>query len=70
MNPRKAGILNIIFSLLFAAAILISSYYMAEYDRSQNITLLLIALWLIPFTYFTNLSGQKKAECSVSCRRK
>ena len=53
MNPGKASLLIIINALFFAAAIIISSYLLADTKFEQHsgkVMYFLIALWMIPNT--------------------
>lgn len=40
-------------SLFFAFLMIVTSLIIADREYSQNITFLLIMVWLIPFFYFT-----------------
>ncbi len=69
MNPKKASTLIIVISLLFAAAIILSSYLLADtqYEHlSQTVMYLLIAIWFIPYTLLsmtaTGEQGTVKSE--------
>ncbi|MGB0389538.1 MAG: hypothetical protein ACPGWR_32355 [Ardenticatenaceae bacterium] len=53
MTPKKATLSLIMVSLLFAVAIVISSYIFADTEHSQTATFILIAIWFIPFAYLT-----------------
>lgn len=65
MNTKKIILLQIGIALLFAGAILISSYFMNNSEHSQTITFLLIALWFIPFSYLLKIrSKNHKTRCS------
>ncbi|MCB0282599.1 MAG: hypothetical protein KDF60_08465 [Calditrichaeota bacterium] len=62
MNKRKAGILNIIISIIFAAAMLLSPYMLRIWQMHEHEQLainLLIALWIVPFSY---LEGIRKGK--------
>ena len=57
-NPKRAT-RNLIFaSVVFAAAILIASVAIVDKDASQTVTLMLIALWFVPFLYFAKVRNQ------------
>lgn len=69
MSPKKASTLIIVISLIFAAAIILSSYLLADtqYERlSQTVMYLLIAIWFIPYTLLsmtaTGEQGSVKSE--------
>ncbi len=59
MNCKEARQLNIMISIIFALVMLLSSYFIDDKDLSQNIGLILIILWLIPFFYFSKKSVDK-----------
>ncbi|MEW6997392.1 hypothetical protein AADZ86_06795 [Colwelliaceae bacterium BS250] len=59
MDCKKAKQLNIIISVLFALAMLISSYFIADKGLSQTVVFMLIALWLVPFLYLNKRMKQK-----------
>lgn len=67
MTHRKTAILNIAVSILFAIAILVSSWLLQETEHSQTVHFLLIAAWWIPFTI---LSGCRKSCCHDPCVNK
>jgi len=62
MTVRTAAVLNIVVSLIFAAAIIISGRMLKGTDHGQTVTFLLIAAWWIPFTWLTHRGG-------TGCRR-
>lgn len=59
MNTKKARQLNIIISVIFALTMLLTSYFVADKDVSQNIVLILITLWFIPFLYLSKSHPEK-----------
>lgn len=57
-NPKQAT-RNLVFaSGVFAVAILIVSVAIVDEDTSQTVTLMLIALWFVPFLYFAQARNQ------------
>ncbi len=63
MRPSKYALLNIVISIVFAVAIILSSYLLknTEYVQySDHVTYLLLALWFVPFSFFS------RAVCSRS----
>ena len=52
MKQRKSAVLNILVSLLFAGAIILSSLLLKDSDIASTVTFVLIGLWWIPFSYF------------------
>jgi len=59
MDFKKARQINVIISIIFALVMLLTSYFIADKDLSQNIILILISIWLVPFFYFSNKSKSK-----------
>ena len=59
MTCKQAAIYNILTSLLFAGLIILADYFSEGMSWNDNITGILIAVWLIPFTYFS-YKGSKK----------
>lgn len=59
MNHQKAKRLNIAISILFALAMLLTSYVIADKDLSQTVVLILIALWFIPFLYLSKMGAEE-----------
>ncbi len=53
MSPQKATLSIVIVSIVFAAAMIISSIFLADKAYLQTVILLLIALWFVPFAYLT-----------------
>ncbi len=60
MSSKKASILNIVTALFFASLIIISSYLMEGSEQKDTIMYLLIAVWFIPFTYFSKIENKYK----------
>lgn len=68
MNSKLSAVLIIVVSLIFAAAIVLSSYLLKGSDYaqySQTVTFLLIAVWFIPFSLLT-AAGTKHKECETT----
>ena len=64
VNHNKIALLQIIFALIFAAAILLSSYLLngTQYvQHKDTVMFLLIALWFVPFTFLAR--KEKKTKC-------
>jgi hypothetical protein len=59
MDYKKAKRANIIVSILFALAMIISSYFIADKEVSKTVVLMLIAAWLVPFFYLTKQMKRK-----------
>lgn len=55
MTSEKASQLILLVSLGFAAAIVFLSYLFPNTNDSQTLTLVLITIWLIPFSYLQNI---------------
>jgi archaellum biogenesis protein FlaJ (TadC family) len=51
MNPKQTTVSIIIVSIVFAIAIVMASIIMDDSEHSNTVTLILIAIWFIPFTY-------------------
>ena len=56
MDLKKATYLNIGISILFAVAMILSSYFLDGSEFEQTATNLLIALWFIPFALLSRAS--------------
>ncbi|WP_299981527.1 hypothetical protein [uncultured Pseudoteredinibacter sp.] len=59
MDCKKAKQVNIAISILFALAMLLSSFFIADKDVSQNVVFVLIAVWLVPFFYLSKRQRSK-----------
>ena len=59
MDFKKARQINVIISIIFALVMLLTSYFIADKDLSQNIILILISIWLVPFFYFSHKNKSK-----------
>jgi hypothetical protein len=59
MTPQKAAVLNIIISLMFAAAIISVTCFSDDATDNNTITFLLIALWFIPFSLLSGFGKNK-----------
>ena len=53
MTPKRAATLNILVSIVFALAMLASSYFLRDTTLSETVLFILIALWWIPFSMLT-----------------
>ena len=62
MNRKKATALNYGISIIFAAAMLTTSYLLKGSEHAQTATHLLIALWFIPFTLLSRVSAKALAK--------
>lgn len=60
MNQKKAALVNIGISILFAAAIIVSAFLLKGTQYQQTVTWLLIAVWWIPFSW---LGGRACTSC-------
>ena len=63
MEPNKAAIINIVISVIFAIAMIVSSLFLnnSQYSEyKQTVTFFLITLWFIPFSYLSKVSYQKR----------
>lgn len=62
MNAKKASRLNIITSIIFAIAMISLALILndTEYHKyTETAIFLLIALWFIPFSYFSRFTENK-----------
>lgn len=62
MTSKKAATLNIIISIIFAAAMLITPFLLRSWqlhEHEQSAINLLIALWFIPFLYLERIRRVK-----------
>ena len=59
MDSKKAKLLNIIISLFFALAMIISSYFISDKELSKTVVFMLIAAWLIPLLYLNKRMKRK-----------
>lgn len=64
-SPKRNGTLIILVSLAFAAAMLLTSFFMADSPHRETVVFLLIAVWWIPFTY---LSARSAPRCRSRCK--
>lgn len=65
MKPKKAALLIIVVSIVFAIAILLSTYLLenSQYaEFSQTAMYLLIAIWFVPFSYLAAAAGKGEKE--------
>ena len=59
MDYKKAKLANILISLFFALAMIISSYFIADKELSKTVVFMLIAAWLVPFFYLKKQMKRK-----------
>ena len=59
MAPKRAAYSIVMVSLAFAVAMIGSSIMIADREVFQTVNLILVALWFIPFAYFTNAKNRK-----------
>ncbi len=60
MSPKKASLSIAIVSIVFAAAMIISSIFWADKAYLQTVILLLIALWFVPFAYLIKVKKENQ----------
>jgi hypothetical protein len=60
MNTKNAKLANILISIFFALAMILSSYLIADKDLSQTVVFVLIAAWLVPFFYLQSIIRRDK----------
>ncbi|MCW8850130.1 MAG: hypothetical protein OQJ81_09160 [Melioribacteraceae bacterium] len=64
MSNKKNSVLQVLIALLFAGAILLTSYLMNGSEYSKTATFLLIGLWFIPFSYLVKIKNKnRKTTC-------
>lgn len=64
MSKKKISALQIGIALLFAGAILLTSFLMNNTEQSGTATFLLISLWFIPFSYLVKIGRKnRKTNC-------
>ncbi len=73
MDKNKAAIINIVISVIFAIAMIVSSLILNKLhysEHSQTVTFILIALWFIPFSYLSRISYPKgEKNCGWNSER-
>lgn len=69
MSNRQAAILNVVISVLFAVAIVLSATYL-DLGSNSTVTGLLIAAWFVPFWTLSNWKGQNSLTREVNCLRR
>ena len=65
MSPKRASTLIIVISLIFAAAIIVSTYLLVDtqYEQySQTVMYLLIAIWFIPYSLLSITATRKQDQ--------
>lgn len=70
MKPQKAALLNIVVSLVFAAAILISSFVLVDEKLATTVMFVLIALWWIPFSYLSTTRQKRSLKSEYLCLKR
>jgi len=60
MSPKKASLSIVIVSIVFAAAMIISSIYWADKAYLQTVILSLVALWFVPFAYLIKVKKENQ----------
>lgn len=60
MNNRKISAIQIGIALIFAGVILLTSNLMNNSEQSGTATLLLIAIWFIPFSYLVKIKSKNR----------
>ncbi len=60
MSSKKVAILQIGVALLFALAILLSSYFIDSSEQSQTVTTILIGIWFVPFSYLVKIESKNR----------
>ena len=64
MSNKKNAVLQLGIALLFAGAILLTSYLMKGSEYSNTATFIFIGLWFIPFSYLVKIKSKKsKTTC-------
>ncbi len=62
MKSGKNALNTIIVSLIFAIAIIISSWLIEDEKQASIAMFALIALWFVPYSYFAS-KGAKERAC-------
>ena len=60
MSNKKNAVLQLGIALLFAGAILLTSYLMKGSEYSNTATFILIGLWFIPFSYLVKIKSKNR----------
>ena len=60
MNIKNTGLLHVVTALIFAGAIMYSSWILGDSEHSETITLIIIALYMVPFTILSGCTGKKE----------
>lgn len=69
MDPKKAGFYQIVTSLVFAAAILVTAYLLKDTGYGPTVMFILIGLWVIPFSIINASSKGNGAKSEIECLR-
>lgn len=59
MKPQNAIYLNLVISIIFAIAMIASSYFFDGHENQQMVTNLLIAVWFVPFFWLSRMSAKE-----------
>lgn len=59
MDAKKAGVLQIGTALIFAGAIMFLSWILGDSEYAQTMTLILIALYMVPFSILSAVTVKK-----------
>ncbi len=58
VSPTQATRNMVLVSVVFAAVMLFASVTIVDEGTSRTMTLLLVALWFVPFLYFARAKNQ------------
>ncbi len=59
MDCKNVKLANILISLFFALAILLTSYLISDKELAKTVVFMLIAAWLVPFFYLNKKMKRK-----------
>ena len=59
MPPQKATYLNYGISIIFAIAMISSSFFLGDDPNKQTVVFLLLAAWFVPFIILSRISAKK-----------
>lgn len=64
LSPRRASVLLIAISLLFAAAMIAAAWFLRGSEHAQTVVFLLIAVWWVPFSVLSSAStATRRRRC-------
>ena len=66
MTSEKAARLILLISLIFAAFIVLSSFFLPDNYSKQAVTFMFISIWLIPFSYLIKLKKKSNKKALTS----